>query len=82
MLILHHATEAYSERREYFGLADQRRRVLVVIASCFLALLYWATGGATRHLRCHHGCSWGESDYSMRMYLEFSRRDKKFAEMD
>jgi hypothetical protein len=54
--VLHHVVEAYSERREDFGLANELRRALVAIALYFLALGYWPTGDAIMHIGSHVYC--------------------------
>jgi hypothetical protein len=45
----------YSERREYFGLADELRRALFAVAVCFLALCDGAGGSGGLHVGACHG---------------------------
>lgn len=50
----YHRVEAYSERRKYFGLANERRRAVLIVGLSFLALGNWATDGCILYLRARH----------------------------
>jgi len=51
---LYDGAGAYSEGREYLGLANKWRRALFTVALCFLTLAHWASDGTVRHLgTCH-----------------------------